>query len=269
MGRFSQKVVFLTGASSGIGESLARVFADEGADLILFARRRERLETLALDIEKKGRRALVCAGDVTKDGDLEAAVARGVEAFGRIDVAVANAGFGIYGSFEKLGIEDYRRQFETNIFGVMRTAWAALPELKKSRGSLVLVGSVNGYISLPSTSGYCMSKFAVRALADALYQELAPEGVAVTLISPGFVSSEIRQVDNLGNYQAQRKDSIPSWLQMPAEKAARQIAGAVARRRREKVITFHGKLFVFLNRFFPGTIMKLGRSLSRRSKRGS
>src|SRR5687767_5993853 len=98
MARFAQKIVFLTGASSGIGEAMARVFAEEGADLILFARRRERLEKLAREIEAKGKRALVCVGDVAHDGELEAAVARGVETFGRIDVAVANAGFGIYGN---------------------------------------------------------------------------------------------------------------------------------------------------------------------------
>lgn len=268
MGLFSQKVVFLTGASSGIGEALARVLAEEGADLILFARRGDRLEKLAAEIEAKGRRAVTFSGDVTRDGDLESAVANGVTAFGRIDVAVANAGFGIYGNFDKLNIEDYRRQFETNVFGVMRSAWATLPELKKSKGSLVLIGSVNGHISLPSVSAYCMSKFAVKALADALYSELAPSGVAVTLISPGFVSSEIRQVDNLGQYQADRRDSVPQWLQMPADKAARQIAGAIARRRREKIITFHGKFFVLLNRLFPGIMLRLGRRISGRSKRG-
>ncbi|HEX5034700.1 MAG TPA: SDR family oxidoreductase [bacterium] len=268
MGRFEKKVVFLTGASSGIGEALARVFAEEGANLILFARRRDRLEQLAKDLESKGGRVLVEVGDVTRDGELESAVARGVEAFGKIDVAVANAGFGIYGNFDKLAIEDYRRQFETNVFGLMRTAWAALPELKKTGGGLVLVGSVNSYISLPGTSGYCMSKFAVKALADALHAELAPEGVAVTLISPGFVASEIRRVDNYARFQENRKDSIPDWLQMPAEKAARQIVGAVARRKRERIITFHGKLFVFLNRFFPGAMRRLGRRLSRRKRGG-
>ncbi len=267
MARFAQKVVFLTGASSGIGEAMARVFADEGADLILFARRQERLEKLARELEAKGRRALVCVGDVTQDGELEAAVARGIEAFGRIDVAVANAGFGIYGKMERLTLEDYRRQFETNVFGVLRTVWASLPELKKTDGRLVLIGSVNSYISLPETSGYAMSKFAVRALAEALYSELAPTGVSVTLICPGFVTSEIRQVDNRGVYRGDKKDSIPSWIQMPAEKAARQIVKAVARRSREKIITFHGKFFVFLNRLIPGLMLRFARRFSRGLRR--
>ncbi|HKX12397.1 MAG TPA: SDR family oxidoreductase [bacterium] len=267
MARFANKIVFLTGASSGIGEAMARVFAQEGADLILFARRRERLEKLAGELEGQGRRALVCVGDVTQDGELEAAVARGVEAFGRIDVAVANAGFGIYGKVEKLTLEEYRRQFETNVFGVLRTVWATLPELKKTGGRLVLIGSVNSYISLPDVSGYAMSKFAVKALADALYLELGPAGVSVTLICPGFVTSEIRLVDNRGVYREEKRDSIPSWIQMPAEKAARQIVKAVASRRREKIITFHGKFFVFLNRLIPGLMLGFARRFTRELRR--
>lgn len=267
MTRFEKKVVFLTGASSGIGEAMARIFAQEGADLILFARRRERLEKLAGELEGQGRRVLVCAGDVTQEGELEAAVARGLEAFGRIDIAVANAGFGIYGKVEKLTLEDYRRQFETNVFGVLRTVWATLPELKKTAGRLVLIGSVNSYISLPETSGYAMSKFAVKALADSLYSELGQTGISVTLICPGFVTSEIRQVDNRGVYRGEKKDSIPGWIQMPAEKAARQIVKAVARRRREKIITFHGKFFVFLNRLIPGLMLRFARRFSRGLRR--
>jgi short-subunit dehydrogenase len=269
MGRFSGKVVFLTGASSGIGEALARVFAEEGADLILVARRQDRLEKLAAELTAKGRRALPWVGDVTRDGDLEAAVVKGIEAFGKIDVAVANAGFGVLGNLEKLTLEDYRRQFETNIFGVLRTIQATLPELKKTQGRLVLMGSVSGHISLPEISAYSMSKYAVRSLAEALYAELAPSGVSVTLISPGFVASEIRQVDNRGRHRDDRKDPIPPWLQMPAEKAARQIMRATARRSREKIITYHGKIFVALHRFLPGLIPRLNRWKVRRSKRGN
>ena len=115
----------------------------------------------------------------------------------------------------------------------------------------MLIGSVAGYISTPNASPYAMSKFAIRALAQALGPELAPHGVAVTLISPGFVTSEIRQVDNRGVYHPHAKDPLPSWLAMPADVAAKKIVSAVYRRRREAIITVHGKLLVWLQRFAP------------------
>src|SRR5262249_2213303 len=162
-----------------------------------------------------------------------AAVANIHEFLGAIDVAVANAGFGVIGKFGKLNIEDYRRQFETNVFGVLRTVYTTLEDLKKTRGRLVLMGSVSGHISAPEASPYSMSKFAVRALADALYCELASQGISVTLISPGFVKSEIQRVDNQGVYHEGEKNKVPEWLQMDTDKAAGQIVRAVRRRSRE------------------------------------
>ena len=111
---------------------------------------------------------------------------------------MANAGFGVVGPIERLTLDDYRRQFETNVFGVLRTVFATLAELRRSRGRLVIVGSVSGHVALPNASPYAMSKFAVRALAQALDFELRPTGVSVTLVSPGFVDTELHQVDNRG-----------------------------------------------------------------------
>jgi NAD(P)-dependent dehydrogenase (short-subunit alcohol dehydrogenase family) len=189
--------------------------------------------------------------DVTRDGDVERAVAAARESFGRLDVAVANAGFGVVGPVARLTLDDYRRQFETNVFGVLRTIYAALPEVRRARGSLVVIGSVSGHIATPGSSPYAMSKFAVRALAEALGHELAADGVSVTLVSPGFVESDIRRVDNEGVLRETSPDPAPSFLRMSAARAARQIVRAVARRRREVVITGHGKVFVFLHRHAP------------------
>src|SRR5262245_31077596 len=176
MGRFADRVVLVTGASSGIGAGLARQFAREGADLVLTARRVPRLEDLATEIRALGRRALVVACDVTQDGALERAVGQAIEAFGRLDVAVANAGFGVVGPFERLTLDDYRRQFETNVFGVLRTAGATLPALRRSRGTLVIIGSVSGHVSTAGASAYGMSKAAVRAFATALRAEVRGAG---------------------------------------------------------------------------------------------
>jgi short-subunit dehydrogenase len=246
------KSVLITGASSGIGEELALQLAQAGAKLTLAARRKEQLELLAQKITAQHHAApLVVPCDVARDGDLELAVSESIRQHGKLDVVFANAGFGVVGAFKKLSVEDYRRQFETNVFGVLRTAYAALPELEKSRGNLAIIGSVSGWVATPGGSPYSMSKFAVRALANSITSELRRVGVKLTLISPGFVVSNIRRIDNQGSLHAGAADPVPPWIQMPTSKAARQILRAVARGKREQIITLHGKLFVIIERFFP------------------
>lgn len=254
MTQFHNKVVFITGASAGIGAALAREFAHQGADLVLTARRVDRLDTLAQEIQKLGRKALPLACDVTQDGDLETAVQTALKEFGKIDIVIANAGFGVAGKLKKLTLGDYRRQFETNVFGVLRTIYASLNALKQSQGTLVLLGSVAGYVALPGSSPYGMSKFAIHALAGAITPELKADGISVVLIAPGFVESEIRQVDNLGKLQAHTPDPIHERLRMPTDKAAKHIIQAIAQKRPEQIITFHGKVVVFIRRHFPWII---------------
>ena len=270
MGRrawFAGQVVFITGASSGIGAALAREFARAGADVVLAARRTDLLKRLAAEVDALGRRALALPCDVTVDGDLERAAARARAAFGHIDVVVANAGFGVAGPLETLTLDDYRYQFETNVFGVLRTVYATLDDVKRARGRLVLLGSVSGHVALPGSTAYAMSKFAVRALAESLAYELAPAGVSVTLISPGFVQSEIRQVDNRGQRHAKARAPLPKLLVMPAATAARHIVRAVARRRRESIITRHGRLAVFLQRHVPWLVRAVVERFGVRSRR--
>jgi NAD(P)-dependent dehydrogenase (short-subunit alcohol dehydrogenase family) len=113
------------------------------------------------------------------------------------------------------------------------------------------MGSVSGHLALPGGSAYAMSKFAVRALATSLRYELAPRGIGVVLISPGFVESEIQQVDNLGRWHPEARSQAPAWLRMSAPRAARQIVRAVARRRRERLVTGHGRAVVLLQRHAP------------------
>src|SRR5205823_4875911 len=249
---FRDKTVLITGASSGIGEELAWQLGQVGAKLTLVARRKERLEGLAQKIAEIGNpEPLVVHCDVTQDGDLRKSVAETVSHWGKLDVVIANAGFGVVSPLKKLSIEDYRRQFETNVFGVLRTIYAALPEIEKNKGNIAMVGSVSGWTASAGASPYAMSKFALRALANSITPELRLAGVKVTLISPGFVVSNIRRVDNQGTLHSKASDPIPSWIQMSTEKAASKILRAAARGKREEIITVHGKLLVALERFLP------------------
>ncbi len=266
MGRFDGRVVLITGASSGIGAALAREFAREGAWLALAARRTDRLEALAAELQRSGRRTLAVRCDVTRDGDLEEAVRATHDRLGPVDVAVANAGFGVVGRVDRLSLADFRRQFETNVFGVLRTVYATLEDLKRTRGSLVIIGSVSGHLALPQNSAYSMSKFAVRALAESLGHELRRDGVAVVLISPGFVESEIGRVDNLGVWHPGGPDTARRSFRMPAAKAARQIVAAVARRRSEAIITGHGKLAVLVQRHAPWLVSQAVRRFAVRGR---
>ena len=262
---FRDKSVLITGASSGIGEELAWQLGQARANLTLAARRTPLLEALAHRIAASGNPTpLVVACDVTRDDDLTGAVAAAVRHWSKLDVVVANAGFGVVGSLESLSVEDYRRQFDTNVLGVLRTIYAALPEIEKTKGNVVIIGSVAGWAASPGASPYAMSKFAVRALADAITPELRLAGVTVTLISPGFVASNIRRVDNQGRLQAEAADPIPRWLVMSTEKAARQILQAVARGKREAIITGHGKALVVLQRFMPWALRAVGRRMASR-----
>ena len=260
---FQDKVVLVTGASSGIGREMAWQLAQAGAKLTLAARRRELLENLAERIAATGKaKPLVLACDVAQQGDLQKATEETLRQWGKLDVAIANAGFGVVGPLKKLSIEDYRRQFETNVFGVLRTIYATLPEIEKNKGSIAIIGSVSGWAASPGASPYAMSKFAVRALANSITPELRLSGVNVTLISPGFVASEIRRVDNQGKFHEEANDPIASWLVMPTEKAARQILRAIAKGRREAIITGHGKALVLLERFMPWMLRAVGRKMA-------
>jgi short-subunit dehydrogenase len=266
-GFFQGKSVLITGASSGIGRTLALQLGAAGAQLTLTARRAELLAALADEMVSVGAvRPAISICDVTRDGDVERAVAAAVSAFSKLDVVFANAGFGVVGYFDRLELADYRRQFETNVFGVLRTLKACRTEIGRSRGNVVIIGSVAGYCATPGNSPYCMSKFALRALAHSITPEFAQAGVSVTLISPGFVASNIRKVDNSDRFHAEAPESMPAWLVVDTKRACRQILRAVAARRAEAIITGHGKLLVAIERFAPWILRAAGRFMAARGR---
>jgi short-subunit dehydrogenase len=257
--------VVITGASSGIGAGLAREFARCGMHVALTARRVERLEALAAELRTAGGEATAHRADVTVDGDIARVVGELAAIGVTPHIVVANAGFGVVGNAQNLTLDDYRRQFDTNVYGVLRTFHESIDSLSATRGRFVIMGSVAGYLSGSGSSAYSMSKFAVRSLAESLHGELQAAGVGCTLISPGFVDSDIRRVDNRGGLHAGVKDPVPAWLRMETRKAARIMVRGILRGRKEVIVTIHAKVIVFMARNLP----RLTRWLLLRANQGS
>jgi len=180
-------VLLITGASSGIGAATARHAAEAGYRVVLAARSEARLAALAKELGGADR-ALALRCDVTEWTDQEALVAAALEAFGRIDVVFANAGFGAKRGFLAESVEHWRAMVLTNVYGAALTIRATIPALRDSRGHLLLTGSVAGRTAMPG-SLYSSTKWAVTGMAESARQELAPDGVRVTLIEPGMVAT--------------------------------------------------------------------------------
>ena len=188
---------------------------------------------------------------MTKDGELEKAVELARNKFGKLDIAIANAGWSLTGKLEELSLADYRRQWETNVFGVLRTIYATIEDLKRTRGRLVIISSVKSYIALAGDAPYSTSKFALRALCQSLSRELTPHGVSVTHICPGYVATEIRRVDNRGMFRPNWSEPISPRLIKSPEQTAKEIVKAVYKRQTEQVLTVYGKLVVLAQRHVP------------------
>ncbi len=248
---FHDKIALITGASSGIGEALARELALRKTRLCLIARRTERLEALKAELGNLTD-VMTITCDVTDEAAMRQSIEMTLNRFGRLDLVIANAGRGVSGTLSQLNPEAFRGQFETNVFGVLNTIYPAMKALQESKGQLVILGSIMSYLAFGGSAPYSMSKYAVRALAEALYHEWKPLGVSVTLICPGFVESEIRQVDNRGKFHPELKDPVSPWLKMPKTVAAQKILKAAASRKRELVLTGHGRFGVILKSWFPG-----------------
>lgn len=262
MKSLNDKVALITGASAGIGAALAREYAARGAKVVVLARRLDRLEALSAELGHDRCLALAC--DVNVPTELQAAVESAVVRFGGVDIVIANAGFGVDGALETLSLDDFRRQFETNVFAVVSTAQASFGALRARRGVFCAVGSVAGYLPTPGSIAYNMSKAAVRSMCETLSAEWARAGVSVVHVAPGFVESEIRRVDRNGFFKASRKDPVPKIFVMPTERAAREIVEGIDNRRPEVVLTRHGRLGVAMSRLAPRTVRTIFRVVGTR-----
>lgn len=191
MGSLVEQVVIVTGASSGIGEATARRLARGGAMLVISARRSDRLEALARELDLTGKRVLALAADVTDDANRRRVVDGTLRKFGRIDALVNNAGYGTRGPVELVPLELIRRNFETNVFALVALTQLVVPHFReRGSGRIVNIGSVAGRIARPLSSVYDSTKHAVEAINDGLRGELAPFGIQVVLIRPGLILTE-------------------------------------------------------------------------------
>lgn len=247
-----EDIIWITGASSGIGKSLAREWARLGYKVVLSSRRKELLDKVADEIRRSGGEAWVIPCDIMEETSIENAVQQIIKDRSRLDVVIANAGFGVFGSIEKLTAKDWNRQLQGNVTGLALTVKYALPHLRKNNGRIGLVGSVGAYLPSPNLGAYGASKAAVNSIGQTLQVELMGSGVSCTTMHPGFVASEIARIDNDGVWHPERPDPRPSNLIWPTDKAAKVMVKAILKRKRNYVFTGHGKVFVWLQRWFPG-----------------
>jgi len=254
MGRWSGSVIWITGGGSGLGKYMALQFAREGGSVAVSGRREGRLHQVVSDIEGEGGAGIAVPCDVTDEAAIEAAVTEVAEHFGKIDVVVANAGLSVGGRVENLSMAEWRRQMDVNVNGVAMTAARAIPHLRKTQGRLALVGSVAGMVHFAKAGPYQASKAAVHALGNTLSIELLPDGISCTTIHPGFVHSEIGQVDNEGVFHSDRPDKRPAGLLWNTDDAARVMERAIWKRKREFVFTGHGRFGWFMARHFPALV---------------
>ena len=222
------KVVVITGASSGLGEATARLLSEEGASVVLGARRVDRLKSLADELTANGGKALAVATDVTHHDQVKKLVDAAVQKFGRIDVMINNAGLMPHSPLERLKIDDWDRMIDVNIKGVLYGIAAALPYMKQQKaGHIINVSSVAGHKVTPNGAVYCATKHAVRALSEGLRVEVKPYNIRTTIISPGAVATELPDSVTEPD-EAERIRKFYKEVAIPAESFARAVAIAIS-----------------------------------------
>jgi short-subunit dehydrogenase len=249
------KVVVITGASSGIGEALARKYASEGSRLVLAARRIDRLESLKAELA--GCEIMAVQADVAIESDCQRMISMAVEKHGRIDILVNNAGISMRALFGEVNLDVIKRLMDVNFWGTVYCTRYALPYLIRSRGSVVGVISIAGHIGLPGRTGYAASKFAVRGFLDTLRIENLRNGLHVLVAAPGFTASEVRMaaLNALGDQQGETPRDESKM--MSAGACASHIYNAVKKRKRKLILTSQGKLSVILGFMFPSLLDRL------------
>ncbi|MCE9687560.1 SDR family oxidoreductase [Shewanella sp. AS16] len=260
MESFKDKVVLLTGASEGIGRALALALAPLGCKLLLSARNESRLWSLVDEVRLAGAEAAAFVADVGDAAQCQSLIHACVERFGRLDILINNAGMTMWSRFDELAeLEILERLMRVNYLGPACLTHAALPHLKASQGQVVLVASIAGLTGVPTRSGYAASKHAAIGFFDSLRIELAQDKVAVTVICPDFVVSEIhkRALDGQGNPLG--KSPMQEAKIITAAECAQLMLPAIAARKRLYITSLRGRVGRWLKLLAPGLIDRIAR----------
>jgi len=251
------KVIIITGASSGIGKACAEEFARRGANLVLAARQYVTLCEITADLEKKyGIRAVAVQADVSKEDDCELIIKQTLVSFQRIDILINNAGLSMRALFNDLDLSVLKNLMDVNFWGTVYCTKYALPEILKTKGTVVGVSSIAGYRGLPGRTGYSASKFAMNGFMESLRTELLKTGVNVMVACPGFTASNIRVTALAKDGAAHGETSMDEGKMMTSEEVAGIIADGIEQRKRTLVMTRQGKLAVWMNKLFPAFVDK-------------
>lgn len=252
MSTLKEKVVLITGASSGFGAAAAKLFAREGSKVVLAARRMERLTEMADEIRARGGDALPLAVDITQHEQIDAMVDSAVRQYGRIDILFNNAGFGRLDWFEALDpVKDIQAQIAVDLLGVIWTARAVLPHMYRQRsGHIINMSSMSGWAAPPLYTVYAAAKFGVRGFTEALRREASPFGVRVSAVYPGGAATEFQK--HIGDNKAKQRFKTPAWLALTAEDVAHAVVALSKHPRRSLILPWAMVFSSFINSHFMG-----------------
>jgi len=250
--KFKNKIIIITGASSGIGEACAFEFARQGAKVILAARTESNLKKVETEIIKLGGEAYSIKTDVRKIDDCKNLIDKTIKKYKKIDILINNAGISMRAAFEDLDLSVIKELMDTNFYGAVYCTKFALPYLLKQKGSVIGISSITGLTPLPGRTGYAASKHAMDGFLNTLRLENYRKGLNVLIVHPGFTNSNIRNTALNKNGLAQGETPRDEEKMMSSERVAQIIAKAAHKRERDLILTNQGKLAVWLHRNFPG-----------------
>ncbi|ARS34308.1 SDR family oxidoreductase [Pontibacter actiniarum] len=251
------KVVLITGGTSGIGKALAFAFGRAGAKVVVSGRNQQNLSSTSQELAAAGIDNLALNADVSVEEQCQRMVQETVDKYGRLDVLINNAGISMRALFEDLDLNVIRQVMDINFWGTVYSTKYALPYIKQAKGSVIGISSIAGYRGLPARTGYSASKFAMHGFLETLRTELLHSGVHVLLACPGFTASNIRNTALAANGQQQGETPREEEKMMSAEEVADRILQATIKRKRDLVMTTQGKLAVWVNKLFPSLADKL------------
>lgn len=251
------KVVIITGGSSGIGKALAIVFGRKGSKVLITGRMERELENTVSELRALGISIHGFRADVTHEADNQAMANEAIRVYGTIDILINNAGISMRAAFIEVELSVVKQVIETNFLGAMYATRFCLPEIIRNKGSVVGISSIAGFIGLPGRTGYSSSKFGLNGFLEVLRLELLKTGVHVLTACPGFTASNIRKRALTKTGILQGESPRDEEAMMTAEECAVHIYKAVVARKRMLILTRQGKLAVWLNKWWPSLADRL------------